>query len=227
MNSEGSQLLVSDDYESWYDMIMSDDYVGQMSCKTGFSISVVLGKDLCLWRRSAHAGRLPRSNRSCCTSVFPGQFYNYIFLIKCLWGRKAVSPKCSIYEKSFPTDPSAPPYSHLTLQPLSWFSWGLSAVTTCPVLCPGCFPSIPAVKWEGWCQPSPSLSAQKGSDAFQPRCSLQHSLAAGLCRSLLGFLKGKTCQPWEGGQHNDGNKPELERIARILRYLKCSRTRMI
>lgn len=38
---------------------------------------------------------------------------------------------------------------------------------------------------------------------------------AGLCSSLLGFLKGKTCQLWEGGQHNSGNEPELERIAKI------------
>lgn len=35
---------------------------------------------------------------------------------------------------------------------------------------------------------------------------VHEALAAGLCRSLLGFLKGKTCQLWEGGQHNDGNK---------------------
>lgn len=60
-----------------------------------------------------------------------------------------------------------------------------------------------------------------------PAQPMHEALAAGLCSSLLGFLKGKTCQLWEGGQHNDGNRPKLERIARILRYLKCSRTRMI
>ena len=60
--------------------------------------------------------------------------------------------------------------------------------------------------------PSGKGVAVDTADAQSPRAAAR---AAGLCSSLTGFLKGKTCQLWEGGQRNDGNKPELETIARI------------
>lgn len=126
---------------------------------------MVLGKDLCLWRRNARAERLPKKElKLLCLSLPWAIPYNYIFHIVYFWGRTSDFPNLRFYEMSFPMDPSAPPYSHLTFQPLSWFSWGLSALAACPVLCPGCFPPIPAAVWEGLCQSRQSISAQKGSD---------------------------------------------------------------
>lgn len=42
----------------WCQMIVG--HVGQMSCKTGFSINVALGTDLCLCRGQSHSGRLTK-----------------------------------------------------------------------------------------------------------------------------------------------------------------------
>lgn len=64
------------------------------------------------------------------------------------------------------------------------------------------FPSIPAAVGEGWCQPSQSISAQKGSEfppatAQPPAQPVHEAPAAARCSSLPGFLKGKTCQLWK------------------------------
>lgn len=98
---------------------------------------------------------------------------------------------------------------------------------TCPALCCASgLPSFqPAATWKGWDHSSWSISAQKGSNvpsgkgvavAWAEAQSLQAAAcAAWLHGSLLGFLKGKTCQLCEGGQQNDGNEPELVRIAKV------------
>lgn len=79
----------------------------------------------------------------------------------------------------------------------------------------GCFCSSPAAVWKGWCHSSRSISAQKGSNMPSSKGVAADAHTAGLCGSLPGFLKGKTCQLQEGGQQNNRNEPELEGIAKV------------
>jgi len=73
----------------------------------------------------------------------------------------------------------------------------------------GSIPAGPLVLRRDLTVPS-SKGAQAETQSLQAAAH-----AAGLHGSLLGFLKGKTCQLCEGGQQNDGSEPELVRIARV------------